>query len=83
MQKYLKIVQELSQYFDSIQFQKIPRAKNAEVDFLAQLASLDEYSISPEICMETREQPSIEGEQVMKIQEQDEWMTSIIRYLKE
>ena len=33
--------------------------------------------------METREQPSIEGEQVMKIQEQDEWMTSIIRYLKE
>ena len=33
--------------------------------------------------METRGQPSIEGEQVMKIQEQDEWMTPIIHYLKE
>ena len=33
--------------------------------------------------METRGQPSIEGEQVMKIQEQDEWMTLIIHYLKE
>jgi len=33
--------------------------------------------------METRGQPNIEGEQVMKIQEQDEWMTPIIHYLKE
>ena len=33
--------------------------------------------------METRGQPSIEGEQVMKIQEQDEWMTPIVHYLKE
>ncbi|XP_075663340.1 uncharacterized protein LOC142632911 [Castanea sativa] len=28
-------------------------------------------------------QPSTEGEQVLKIKEQDEWMTLIVRYLKE
>ena len=33
--------------------------------------------------METKGQPIMEGEQVMKIQEQDEWMTPIIRHLKE
>ena len=39
MQKYLKIVQQLSQHFDSLDFAQIPRAKNAIVDFLARLAS--------------------------------------------
>ena len=33
--------------------------------------------------METRGQPSTKGEQVLKIQEQDEWMTPIVCYLKE
>lgn len=32
--------------------------------------------------METRGQPSTEGEQVMKIQEQDKWMTTIVHYFK-
>ena len=39
MQKYLKIVQRLSQHFDSLNFVQIPRAKNAEVDFLGSLLS--------------------------------------------
>ena len=56
---------------------------NIKVDFLACLASSDKHGISLELCMETRGQPSIKGEQVMKIQEQDEWMTLIIHYLKE
>ena len=30
-----------------------------------------------------RGQPSTEGKQVLKIKEQDEWMTPIIHYLKE
>ncbi|XP_075660752.1 uncharacterized protein LOC142630610 [Castanea sativa] len=33
--------------------------------------------------MEIREQPNTEGEQGMKVEEQDEWMTSIVRYLEE
>ena len=39
MQKYLKIVQQLSQQFDNLDFVQIPRIKNAEADFLARLAS--------------------------------------------
>ena len=82
MQKYLKIIKELLQYFDSVEFQQIPHAKNTEANFLARLASSDKRSISPKLCMETKGQPSTEGEQEMKIQEYDEWMTPIIHYLK-
>ena len=38
MQKYLKIVQRLSQQFDNLDFVQIPQTKNIEVDFLARLA---------------------------------------------
>ena len=83
MQKYLKIVQQLSQHFDSLDFVQIPWAKNAEADFLARLASSDDYNVISELCIEIRGQPSIEGEHILKIKEQDEWMTPIVRYLKE
>ena len=33
--------------------------------------------------MEIREQPSTEGEQVSTVQKQDDWMTSIVHFLKE
>ena len=83
MQKYLKIVQRLLQNFDSLDFMQISRAKNAEVDFLARLASSNNYNAASELCIEIRGQPSTEGEQVLKIKQQDEWMTPIVRYLKE
>ena len=69
MHKYLKIVQRLLQNFDSLNFTQIPRAKNAEVDFLARLALLDNYNAISELCIEIRGQPSTEGEQVLKIKE--------------
>ena len=62
MQKYLKIVQQLSQHFDSLDFVQIPRAKNAEADFLARLALSDDYNATFELCVEIRGQPSTEGE---------------------
>ena len=83
MQKYLKIVQRLSQHFNSLDFMEIPRTNNAEVDCLARLVSLDDYNAIFELCIEIRKQQSTEGEQVLKIKEQDEWMTPIVRYLKE
>ena len=83
MQEYPKIVQQLSQHFDSLDFMQIPRAKNIEVDFLARLASSDDYNVTSKLCIKIRGQPSIEGKQVLKIKEQDEWMTPIVRYLKE
>ena len=69
IQKYLKIVQQLLQHFDSLDFVQIPRAKNVEVDFLARLASLDDYNAPSKLCVEIRGQPSIEGEQVLNIKE--------------
>ena len=67
MQKYLKIVQQLSQHFDSLDFVQIPRAKNSEADFLARLASSNDYNATSELCVKIRGQLSTKGEQVMKI----------------
>ena len=61
---------------------QIPQAKNAEADFLATLASSNDYNATSELCVEIRGQPSTEDEQVLKIKEQEEWMTPIVRYLK-
>ena len=71
MQKYFKIVKRLSQHFDSLDFVQIPRTKNAVADFLARLALLDGYNATSELCIKIRGQPSIEGEQVLKIKEQN------------
>ena len=79
----MKIIQRLSHHFNSLNFEQILRAKNAEVDFLARLASSNDYNATSKLCIEIRGQPSIKGEQVLKIKEQDEWMTPIVHYLKE
>ena len=65
----MKIVQRLSQHSNSLDFVQIPRAKNAKADFLARLASSDDYNATFELCIEIKGQPSIESEQVLKIKE--------------
>lgn len=65
----MKIVQKLLQHFDIVNFEQIPQAKNIGADFLTWLASSNDHDISLELCLETREQPSTEGEQVMKLHE--------------
>ena len=62
MQKYLMIIQQLSQHLDRLDFVQIPQAKNAKADFLARLALLDDYNATSELCVEIRGQPSTEGE---------------------
>ena len=52
MQKYLKIVQRLSQHINSLDFMQIPRAKNAEANFLASLALSNDYNVTSELCVE-------------------------------
>ncbi|XP_075633772.1 uncharacterized protein LOC142606278 [Castanea sativa] len=83
MQKYLRIFQQLSQHFDSLDFVQIPRTKNVEANFLARLASSNNYNATFKQCVEIKGKPSTEGGQVLKIKEQEEWMTPIIHYLKE
>ena len=65
----MKIVQRLSQHSNNLDFVQIPRAKNAKADFLARLASSDDYNATFELCIEIKGQPSIESEQVLKIKE--------------
>ena len=54
MQKYQRIVQQLSQHFDRLDFVQIPQAKNAKADFLARLASSNDYNATVELCVEIR-----------------------------
>ena len=54
MQKYLKNVKRLSQHFNSLDFVQIPRTKNAEADFLARLALLDDYNATFELRIKIR-----------------------------
>ena len=44
MQKYLKITQQLLQHFDNLDFMQIPWTKSVEADFLARVASSDDYN---------------------------------------
>jgi len=83
IKKYLKIIQRLFQHLDSLDFMQIPQAKNSEANFLARLASSNDYNVTSELCVEIRGQSSTKGEQIMKIKERDKWMIPIIRYLKE
>ena len=79
----MKIFQQLSQHFDNLDFVQIPQAKNTEANFLARLASSNDYNATSELCIEIWGQPCTKGEQVLKIKEQDEWVTPTILYLKE
>ena len=83
MQNYLKFIKQHSQHFDNLDFVQIPWVKNAEADSLARLALSNNYNATSKLCVEIKGQPSTEGEQVLKIKEQDEWVTPIVRYLKE
>ena len=79
----MKIVQQLSQHFDSLYFVQILQAKNTEADFLARLPLSDDYNVTSELCIEIRGKPNTKGKKVLKIKEQNEWMTPIVHYLKE
>ena len=50
----MKIFQRLSQHSNSLDFVQIPRAKNAKADFLARLASSDDYNATFELCIEIK-----------------------------
>ena len=47
------------------------------------MALSDDYNVTSELCIKIKGKPRTEGERVLKIKEQDEWMTPIVRYLKE
>ena len=80
MKKYLEKVLQLVKKFEETDFVQIPREENMEVDALAKEASaneaIDEFD-------EVQYIPSINLPKVQQVQNEGNWMTPIISYLKD
>ena len=80
MKKYLKKVLQLVKKFKETNFVQIPREENMEADALVKEASvnqpMDEFD-------EVQYIPSINIPEVLQIQNEGNWMTPIISYLKD
>ena len=80
MKKYPKKVLQLVKKFKETNFVQIPREENVEADALAKEASanepIDEFD-------EVQYIPSIDLLEVLQVQSEGNWMTSIISYLKD
>ena len=80
MKKYLEKVLCLVKKFKEINFVQIPKEENMEVDTLAKEAlatgAIDEFD-------EVQHVPSIDLLEVQQIENEENWMTPIILYLKD
>ena len=80
MKKYLEKVLQLVKKFKETNFVQIPREENVEMDTLAKEASanepMDEFD-------EVQYIPSINLPEVLQVQNEGNWMTLIISYLKD
>ena len=80
MKKYLEKVLQLVKKFKESNFVQIPREENVEADALAKEASanepMDEFD-------EVQYIPSIDLPEVLQVQNEVNWMTLIISYLKD
>ena len=80
MKKYLEKVLQLVKKFKETNFVQIPREENVEADALAKKASanepMDEFD-------EVQYIPSINLLEVLQVQNEVNWMTPIISYLKD
>ena len=80
MKKYLEKILQLVEKFEETDFVQIPREENMEVDALAKEASaneaIDEFD-------EVQYIPSIDLPEVQQVQNEGNWMTSIVSYLKD
>ena len=80
MKKYLEKVLQLVKKFKETNFVQIPREENMEVNALAKEASanqpMDEFD-------EVQYIPSIDIPKVLQVQNEENWMTPIISYLKD
>ena len=82
MNRYLKLTNQLVDYFDDVRFEKIPRENNSDADEVAKLASYDDTAKKPRLYMEVQTVPSIEGLQAFPVQQPHTWMDPILSYIK-
>ena len=80
MKRYLKKVVHLVKKFKEADFVQIPKEENTEADTLAKEASTDEAMNKFE---EIQYMPSIDLPEMLQIEDEENWMTSIVSYLKE
>ncbi|XP_030941700.1 uncharacterized protein LOC115966646 [Quercus lobata] len=83
MQKYLKLVRQLAQEFDTVEFIQIPRSQNMGDDEVSKLASSEEEGTSTDLAMEVQKHPSIKEVATFAVQSTDTWMTPIMSFLQD
>ena len=67
MERYLKLTNQLVDYFDDVKFEQIPRENNSDADKVAWLASSNEAMDRPRLYMEIQSVLSIEGLQAFPV----------------
>ena len=68
MKRYLKLTNQLVDYFNDVRFEQIPRENNLAADEVAKLASTEDALKIFRLYMEIQTIPSIEGLQAFPVQ---------------
>ena len=69
MKRYLKLTNQLVDYFDDVRFEQIPWETNSAADEVAKLASFEDALEMHRLYMEIQTIPSIEGLQAFPFQQ--------------
>ena len=83
MKRYLKLTNQLVDYFDDVRSKQIPWENNLATDKVAKLASFEDALEKPRLYMEIPTVPSIEGLQAFPVQQSCTWMDPIFSYIKD
>ena len=83
MQKCLRLKKHLTQGFDRVEFEKIPRHQKMIADEIVKLASSKERSTSMGLDMEIQKHPNIEKVSTFAIWSTNSWMTPVISFLQD
>lgn len=68
MQKYLKLMNQLVEEFDQVDYIQVPRSQNSKADEVVRQASLEEGMGSPDLKVEVQRHPSIDELHTFAIQ---------------
>ncbi|GJX84808.1 reverse transcriptase domain-containing protein [Tanacetum coccineum] len=85
MAKYLAKAKELSALFEKFAIENVPQSQNQKAYVLSKLASVAFNHLMKEVLVEVINEKSVDAKEVSTIieDEEDNWMTPIIRCLKE
>ena len=83
MQKYLRLTKHLTQEFEKVEFEQVPRSQNTAVDEISMLTSSEDGRMDEDLAMEIQKHPSIEEVPTFIIQNGSNWMTPIVSFLQD